>query len=223
MHVRLAAALLASVLAAPRAVPLAAQSADATLDRAVAAYAKVKTVRATFAQTLTNPLTGSTATATGEMLQRRPGQLALRFTDPAGDRIVADGTWLWLYLPSSAPGQVIRTRIGEGGAAVPDITAQFLDSPRSRYTVSDAGRAEVQGRPARALSLVARDASVPFAKATVWVDDADSLVRQFEVTDRSGLVRRVTITKLAVNVPVDRSAFRFQPPKGVRVIEQPSR
>lgn len=213
--------LLAAAIAAATLSPAAAQSPDATLDRAVGAYAKVKTVRATFAQTLTNPLTGSTVNSRGEMLQRRPNQLAVTFTEPAGDRIVADGTWLWLYLPSSTPGQVIRTRIGQGGAGVPDLTAQFLDSPRSRYSIADAGRATVAGRAAHALALTARDASVPFAKATIWVDDADGLVRQFEVTDANGVVRRVTTTKLAINAPVDRAAFRFAPPKGVRVVEQP--
>ena len=61
------------------------------LDRAVAAWAKVKTARATFEQTITNSLTGATLTASGEYQQQRPGKLSVRFDDPANDRIVADG------------------------------------------------------------------------------------------------------------------------------------
>src|ERR671931_1994598 len=85
---------------------LAAQSTDRVLDRAVSAWAKVKTARATFEQTVTNALTGSSANARGDFQQQRPHKLSIRFTDPSGDRIVADGASVWVYLPSSAPGQV---------------------------------------------------------------------------------------------------------------------
>ena len=211
-------AIITTVVAAAFA-PLSAQPADATLKRAVEAYAKVKTVRAAFSQTLSNPLMGTTVTANGEILQQRPNYFSVRFTDPAGDRIVADGKSLWIYLPSTNPGQVIRTRVGENGEGVPDVTAQFLEAPSTRYIVSDVGRGEVGRRSARKLSLIARDASVPFTKATIWVDDIDGLVRQFEMTDANDMVRKVTISELAINVPISKSVFTFTPPKGVKVFD----
>ncbi|MDQ6829957.1 MAG: outer membrane lipoprotein chaperone LolA [Gemmatimonadota bacterium] len=209
-----AAMLLSASIAAPR------QSTDATLDRAVAAYAKVKTLNASFTQSITNPLTGSAITSRGEMLQQIPGKLSVRFTDPAGDRIVADGKAVWVYLPSTDPKQVLKLRAGEGVTGTPDVTAQFLESPKSRYTVSDAGKSSIAGRPAHALLLVPRQAGMPFSKATIWVDDADNLVRQFETVQGDGVVRRVTITRLAINGPVDAAAFTFVPPKGVSVFDQ---
>ena len=212
-------AILAITMAAAF-TSLKAQSADATFNRAVDAYTKVKTVRATFSQTLSNPLMGTTVTAKGEILQQRPKYLSVRFTDPAGDRIIADGKFLWIYLPSTNPGQVIRARVGENGAGVPDVTAQFLDAPKTRYAVSDAGRGVVGRRSARMLTLVAKEAAVPFTKATIWVDDVDGLVRQFEMTDANDMVRKVTITELAINTPVAKSVFRFTPPRGVKVFDQ---
>ena len=95
-----------------------AQSTDQTLDRAITAWGKVKTARATFEQTVTNSLTGSSATARGEYQQQRPNRVAIRFTDPAGDRIVADGASVWVYLPSSAPGQVVKRSASDGTALV---------------------------------------------------------------------------------------------------------
>jgi outer membrane lipoprotein-sorting protein len=46
------------------------------------------------------------------------------------------------------------------------------------------------------------------------------LVRQFEVTDQNGVTRRVRLTSIKVNVPVDAAGSRFTPPKGVRVVQQ---
>lgn len=213
---QLSAAALAAAIVLPGS--LAAQSPAVTVDKAVAAWAKVTSLRATFEQSVTNPLTGSAETARGEYQQQGRSRISVRFTDPAGDRIVADGKTMWLYLPSTTPGQVIRTRPGNGGTV--DFTAQFLDSPKTRYTITDAGRGTVDGRSARALTLVPKKGKTPFARAKVWVDDKDGLIRQFEVVDANGLTRKVRLVAMRVNAPVDASAFRFTPPKGVRVVEQ---
>jgi outer membrane lipoprotein carrier protein len=213
--------VLSAALVAASFAPVGAQSPNATLDRAVRAYKNVKTLRASFTQTITNPLLGATVKSAGEVVQRRPNHVSVRFTDPAGDRIVADGAWVWFYLPSSTPGQVVRAPIAKDGSGSPDLTAQFLDTPASRFDVTDLGREKVNGRPARVLSLVPRPGvDATFTKAVVWVDTADALIRQFELTEPSEIVRRVTITKLTLNPAIPASAFRFTPPSGTKVIDQ---
>ena len=210
------AAALTMTIAARRPRPLT--QAD-LLDRAVAAWAKVKTARATFEQTITNPLTGRTMTASGEYQQSRPGKLAVSFSDPANDRIVADGKFVWLYLPSSAPDQVIKTVQGAGGTGTVDLTAQFLTAPRSRYTVNGVGTLVVSGRPTHGYNLIPKaDGSAPFTAASVWIDDADATIRQFELAEPGGVQRRIRLTSFKTNVPVDPTAFVFTPPAGARVV-----
>ena len=211
---------ITSLILAAAAGPLAAQTPQAVLDHAIDTYQKIRTARVTFTQQVTNPLTGSAATSHGELLQRRPGYLAVNFSDPAGDRIVADGKWVWIYLPSTNPGQVIRQRMDADRAGVPDITAQLLDAPKERYDVAGAGTATIAGHATHAITLTAKSKDVPFAKATLWVDDDDGLVRRFETTDQNGLVRRVTVDAIKVNAPIDQSAFSFHPPRGVKVFDQ---
>jgi len=218
--------LRALALAGALLVPLSLASAQPRakgdpLDRAVAAWAKVRTARATFEQTITNPLTERTLTASGEFQQQRPGKLSVTFSDPANDRIVADGKHLWLYLPSTAPGQVIRTSLRDGGSGTVDLSAQFLTAPRSRYTVTPAGTATVSGRATHVYTLVPKtQREAAFKTATVWIDDVDATIRQFEVTEPSGLQRRVRMTSFRTNVPVDASAFSFSVPSGVRVVDR---
>ncbi len=202
------------------AAPLQAQARD-HLDRAVTAWAKVKTVRATFEQSIVNSLTGNTLTATGVYQQQRPGKLAVTFDNPATDRIVADGKYVWLYLPSSAPGQVIRSALGSGGTGTVDLTAQFLTAPKKRYTVTTAGTRVVSGRATHAYVLVPRASrDAMFTTATVYIDDRDATIRQFEVKDQSGLQRTVRLTSFRTNVPVDARAFAFTPPPGTRIVDR---
>jgi len=202
-------------------VTIGAQSVDATIDRAVAAWAKVTTVRGTFEQTVSNSLTGSSASARGDYVQERPNRLAIRFTAPDSGAIVSDGKAVWVFLPSSAPGQVVKRPATDRSASPIDLTGQFLDAPRTKYDISAAPPRTVDGHATHGLLLVPKKgATAPFSKATVWVDDDDSLIREFEETEPSGVTRHVHITSIQTNVPVDRNAFSFTIPKGVKVVDQ---
>jgi outer membrane lipoprotein carrier protein len=220
--VNIRALAFAGALLAPLSLAAARPRAQGDLlDRAVSAWSKVKTARATFEQTIDNPLTGRTLTASGEYQQQRPGKLSVRFSQPADDRIVADGSRLWLYLPSTTPGQVIRTSLKNGGSGTVDLTAQFLTAPRSRYSISAAGTSAVSGRATHAYTLVPKQKEgSSFLTATVWIDDADATIRQFEVTEPSGVKRRVRLTSFRPNAPVDASAFTFTVPEGVHVVDR---
>ena len=220
--IALAAASLAATLplGAQNGATPAASSADVALDRAVKAYAQMKTIRATFEQTIENPLTGSSVVSRGEIQQRKPNLLSVRFSDPKGDRLVVDGKFVWVYLPSTNPGQVIRQPASAGAAAMLDPASELLTSPRTRYTITDGGAATLGGRAVRLVTLVPKQ-EMMFAKARLWIDTASGHVRQFEVTDPNGLTRRVRLTTLTPNGQVDAAAFRFTPPRGVQVFDQP--
>jgi outer membrane lipoprotein carrier protein len=192
---------------------------DATVSRAIAAWSKIQTLRATFEQTVTNPLTGSALSSNGELQQRKPNKLAITFREPAGDRIVGDGKFVWVFLQSATPGQVLKLATTDVGAAGTDLIGQFLNTPRSKYDATDAGADSVGSRAARAIVLTAKAGeALPFVRAKVWVDAKDGLIRQFESTDANGVSRKVRLLTLAPNAAVDDAAFVFKVPKDVRVV-----
>ena len=208
--------------AAFSAIPIAAraQNADAIIDRAAAAYARLNSMRAEFRQTLTNPLTGSTQTTSGVILRRKPNLLSIDFK--SGDRVAADGSTLWFYLPSSAPGQVIKMPYSRESAGNIDPANQFLDSPRTRFTVSSAGSATLGGHATHAITLIPKRSNQAFTSAKVWIDDNDSSIRQFDLETANGLKRHVVITSFTANPDLSKASFRFSVPKGVKIVDQAS-
>ena len=203
------------------ATPRQQSTVDAVIDKAVATYNKTKTSRGTFEQAITNPLTGSTVKAIGEFQQQRePARFSFRFVQPKGDMIIGDGKWLWVYLPSSTPGQVIKVPMTDGGAGSLDLASRFFDSPKTRFTIADAGTATVAGRAAHALVLKPKSSTEPFTQAKVWIDNADGTLRQFETVEPSGITRLVTVTAVTPNAPVDEKLFSFKAPKGARIVDQ---
>jgi outer membrane lipoprotein carrier protein len=191
------------------------------IDRAAAAWAKIKTVRGTFEQTVTNQLTSSTATARGEYAQERPGLLSIRFTQPASDAIVSDGKNVWVYLPSSAPGQVIKRPATDKSQTPIDLTGAFLDSPRTKYDITAAPGKTVDGHATHGLTLVPKSGvTAAFTKATVWVDDDDAYIREFDVTEASGVSRHIHLTSVEPNASVSKALFTFSIPAGAKIVDQ---
>lgn len=207
------------LFAAALAVAIPAQGQSDLLDRAVAKYEKTTTARADFKQTLTNPLTGSTSISRGVLLRRAPNLLSVKFSGADGDKLVADGTSLWIYSPMSAPGQVLKLPNSGGAMNNVDPGSQFLVAPRKKYNIKALGSSTVGGRGTQMFQLIPRQQTA-FTKAIVWIDAADASVRKFETTDANGLKRVVEILSWKPNVSIPKSAFRFVPPAGTRVVDQ---
>lgn len=197
------------------------QAADPwpVLDHASEAYRAMATLSADFRQVIANPMIGAPDTTRGKLYQRRPSRFAMRFTAPAGDRIVADGRYLWLYTPSTTPGQVLRSRIPEDGTTGPNLIGQFVEHPRERYTARYL-RADSSGDGTADVIALVPQAAESYTEAVIWVDRADGLVRRLEITEDSGQRRTVILTHLEVNGGVPGREFRFSPPAGVRVVDQ---
>jgi outer membrane lipoprotein carrier protein len=166
---------------------------------------------------------GTPDTTRGRLYQMRPSRFAMRFTAPKGDRIVADGRFLWLYTPSTTPGQVIRSRIPEYGATGPNLIGQFVEQPRERYTAQydRADSLPDRGGPVDVIRLVPkRGHDQPYSEATIWVGPEDGLVHRVDIVESSGQERTVILRNIRVNAGVPGRELTFSPPAGVRVVDQ---
>jgi outer membrane lipoprotein carrier protein len=199
-----------------------AQDAGAVLDRAIAAYGRVSSMRADFVQEVSDPMVGGDTPSRGEFLQLRPGRFAMRWSRPKGDLIVSDGEYLWVYLPSSTPNQVVRTRLSGRPGESGDVVAEFLERPRERFHVAYVRAEQAGGRDADVLALTPIERNSAYTRVLVWVDRQDALVRKVEIGEASGAVRRITFDRLRVNVRIPASTFTFRPPAGARVVDASS-
>ena len=201
---------------------LAVQDPGPILDRASAAYQTVRTLSADFVQVVTNPMLGAPDTTRGKLYEMRPNHFAMRFTNPKGDRIVADGRHLWLYTPSATPGQVIRSAIPSTGTTGPNLIGQFVEYPRQRYRARYLRPDSLPDGMTDVVWLVpiATNPAPPYSEAEVWINREDGLVRRIEIVESSGQRRTVALTKLIVNRGVRSGEFTFAPPAGLRVVDQ---
>jgi len=204
--------------AAPAAAsPPQADSAGQILERAAAKYAEVRSLQANFSMSFENPLLRSKSTGTGVLYQKRPDRLLLRFSEPAGDVIMSDGRYFWIYYPSTDPNQVLRSPASAGGASGVDLQAQFLGDPTRRFRSELVDEETVAGRRAWELRLTPLE-PMGYRQLRVWIDQRDYLARRFEITEDNGSVRRFDLSGLRVNAALADDLFEFTVPAGARVI-----
>ena len=197
---------------------LEAQDATSVLNRAERKYRSIETLEAHFTLTIVNPMLGGPETTHGVFLLVPPNRFAMRFSDPPGDRIVADGKWLWAYAPSSVPNQVFRQPIPKHGAATPNLLAQFVDRPLEHYRATYVGSDSLTGELVDIVHLVPRSKSMPFRSADISISRASGMVRRLQLVEPSGQQRTILFDEMREGIKIPDSELRFDVPKGTRII-----
>jgi len=200
--------------------PASAQDAQAIIGRASRVYRSLASLRANFVQVIDNPMIDS-AESKGTLTQAGPAKLAMRFSDPPGEAIVIDGEHVWVYTPSTVPGQVIRLAVPNGGPVYGyNLLAWLLDRPAERYRPSYLRTERIAGRTSDVIQLIPAVPNLPFSKAVVWVDREDALPRRLEIHEESGATRTLSLSEIRVNQTVPAQTFQFKVPSGSRIVDQ---
>jgi outer membrane lipoprotein-sorting protein len=202
------------------ASPAPAQDAQAIVGRSSRVYRSLSSLTADFVQVIDNPMIDS-AESRGTLVQAGPAKLAMRFTDPPGEAVVIDGQYVWVYTPSTVPDQVLRLRAPSGGPVYGyNLLAWFLDRPAERYEARHLREETVGTRTMDVVELTPAVPDLPFDRAVLWLDREDALPRRLEITEKSGALRTLELSKLRVNRRVPDETFEFKVPSGARVVDQ---
>jgi outer membrane lipoprotein carrier protein len=188
--------------------------------RAGSMYRGLTSLQADFAQVVEDAQLGDTLKSTGRLYQAGPNAFAMRFTDPPDEAIVIDGRYVWVYTPSSTPGQVIRMPMESDPVYGANLLARILDRPADRYRVAYLRSDTASGRSVDVVSLVPRGTNLNFSKAILWLDQDDALPRRIELFESQGVRRILSLSRLRPNAPVPGETFAFVVPKGVRIVDQ---
>lgn len=210
------AVLLALALCAP------ALGAAEDMDRCVTAlekrYEAMKDFHATFEQETRLASINRVEKGAGEIWFKKPGNMLWEYRTPQAQKIILDGTNLWLYLPEDR--QVMKNNY----ATIPqhivvDLFRGKIDI-RKKFKVSPAGPAPGP-HGAVGIELVPRTFDPTVKKLTLWVDAKTSHILRTRLEDDFGTVTTLTFSGIAIDTGIPDATFSFTPPPGVEVFEPP--
>jgi outer membrane lipoprotein-sorting protein len=198
-------ALLAPAIAhAQPAKP--APTAAQVLANVEATYKQATQLTATFAQSVTNPVYGTTSKSAGSISAARPDKMRwdyLKAGGKPGKFIVFDGKTLWIVEPS-------KTEITK-------IPAQATNTPASLAFFIGAGTLAKTFNVAFAkgstttLTLTPKQPSAQYAQLELVIDPATWQVTKTTVTDSSGGTNAIELSKVDLKASIAPSQFTFNP------------
>lgn len=197
---------------------VSAETAAQVVSRAARVYKQLSGLEADFRQHIEDPMVGN-LDSKGRLSQFGKNRFAMRFSDPAHEVLLVDGTSLWVYTPSTSPGQVTRRPISTSSVYGVNLIGWFMDNPLDRYRLTYVTSELVNGKRADAVLLEPTVRDLPFRRATLWFDREDGLPRRFEIIEGQGQKRTVVLSNVRINASISPGTFVFRVPDGVRVVD----
>jgi outer membrane lipoprotein carrier protein len=179
----------------------------------------LKTLRATFLQTLVDAKGREIDRATGTLIVARPGKFSWEIHPQraaggsAGQLMVCDGTNLW-FLDRDLE-QVTVKPVDAALSVTPAMLLTGVADVRTSFSITPAGeRAGLEW-----VLVEPRGTEADFRSALFGF--ANDELKRMIVEDKLGQTATIIFQKIARNVPVAASEVSFTPPKDVDVIGTP--
>jgi len=171
----------------------------------------VKSGRAAFTQTVTSTDGARKKVSSGQFEFMRPNRFRFDYQKPFEQRIVADGTKVWIYDTdlNQASSRRIEQALGSTPAAL--LAGGSMDK---EFTLSPLPAAD--GLDWALATPKAKDG--PFQSMKVGFRGKE--LAMVEVTDSFGQRSLLQFSRFESNPALDEQRFRFTPPAGADVVEQ---
>ena len=172
--------------------------------------------RAEFTQTVSNPKGPAQAPASGQFAFERPDRFRWDYTKPYAQVIVSDGKQLWTY--DHGLDQVTITPVTQAFRGTPAAIFAGTDLTRlfTLQAQADAGGLQwVQATPK------AKDSNFDWIRIGLRNTAKGPEVAELQLRDAFGQISTMRFTAMQTNPSFAPDSFRYTPPKGASVIQQP--
>ncbi|HEX4514141.1 MAG TPA: outer membrane lipoprotein chaperone LolA [Polyangiaceae bacterium] len=211
-----------SLLVATVAPPAAAQ-AQTLPDVATAVanvqgfYNRTSTFSADFQQQYLAHAYNTTKQSSGHVIFSKPGKMDWEYTDPAGQRIVSDGSTLRVYQPAEKQMYEQTVNQSQYPAALGFLTGQGSLAANFDFTILPG--AQLQFTNGYVLVGTPKQPTNAYTKVLFYVDQGTSQVLRVLILDGQQNRNRFDFSNAQANAAVDATKFTFNPPAGTTIVK----
>jgi len=183
--------------------------ADDATQRLQAALKKMDNLTAEFKQTLLDEDKNIVQQSRGTLALQRPGKFAWTYIEPFEQRIVGDGSELWVYDVELE--QVTVKPMDAGISNAPIMILMKQSDVTQEFDVIEVG----QRKFLYWVELKPQASDLEFSSIFIGLEDNN--VRAMELQDRFGQSTQIVFENMRVGVVHNPATFKFVPPAGVDV------
>jgi outer membrane lipoprotein carrier protein len=207
----------------PAAAPAAASGcipASPTADQAVSCVQKVydqsQTFASDFSQKFWVKAYNTEKSSHGHVTFAKPGKMQWAYDDPAGNRVVSDGTVIKVYDAGNKQMYEQPMDKSQYPAALSFLTGTGKLGDAFNFDVKTGDEMKFPG----GLVLIGtpKQPTPAYSKVLFYVDQGTSQVRRVMIIDGQGNRNRFDFDAPKVNVPAPPDLFKYTPPPGTSII-----
>ena len=183
--------------------------AEDPAQRLQAALKNMDNLSTEFKQTLLDEDKNVVQQSSGTLALQRPGKFAWIYTDPFEQRIIADGSELWVY--DVELDQVTVKPMDQGLSNAPIMILMKQSDVSEQFEVSEVG----QRKFLYWVELSPHDSDLEYTNVYIGIDGDQ--VRAMELQDQFGQSTQIVFENQRTGVVHNPATFKFVPPPGVDV------
>ena len=180
-------------------------------------YDRTQDLRASFRQTLINPVYGRKQVFDGTVKLKKPGKMRWDYETPEKKLFVSDGKVLWVYEPEDQ--QAFRQTLSE--SALPTAVAFLFGQGKlaDEFDISLATDQAPLEPGDHLLKLVPKTPSAKYKFIVLDVDAKTFQVKQSVICDTQGNINQVAFSKVELNPHLGDGLFNWSPPAGTKIVK----
>lgn len=181
-------------------------------------YAQTVDLKSKFKQVYSDTLYNRTRTSYGSVLVKKPGMMRWDYNKPERKSFIADGKVLWVWEPRDK--QAFRNPLSVDTLSTGLTFLLGKGDLNKEFVVAYATdkKDQLGGPDDLVLKLTPHKRSAQFEYLLMAVDPTDFKVSESMVVNRHSR-NHFAFSDVEINVKLADTQFRFQPPKGTRVID----
>jgi len=188
--------------------PAPAAATDA-VERLQQFHTEVRSLEASFSQTLVDSQGETLQRSEGRVWLQRPGRFRWDYTEPYPQVVLGDGEKVWIY--DAELEQVTIKALGEAVSSAPMLVLSGRRSLEADFEIRDLGaRGELQWA-----ELTPKDGEGDFRRVRIGFGET---LREMELEDNFGQLSRIVFRDVRVNPRIPPDRFRLEIPEGVDVV-----
>ncbi len=203
---------------------------DEAVDRVQDRYEKIGNFQADFSQTSFLKTIKKKQISKGRVFIKKPGMMRWEYKEPEEQLIVSDGKIIWFYVPadkqvmmssagSAADSHVLNIFLSGSGKLRDTFKIEFEDDPKGHSERSEESKLLAQ-QEQYLLRLIPKKSQPNMAKLLIGVSKDDFKIETSIVYDIYGNQTIVNFSNIEMNKGIEEDLFRFEVPKGVRIVTQ---
>ncbi len=198
----------------PTALP--ADAATATINRAQAFYDQTQTYKATFQQEFNVKAYNTKKTSNGTVVFSKPGKMGWTYANPAGNRVVSNGTTLRVYEAANKQMFEQPVNTSQYPAALSFLLGRGKLSDAFNFEAFEGGSMNFQG--GTVLVGTPKTPTPAYTKVLFYVDNGTAQIRRVLILDAQGNRNSFVFSNVVVNTHIGPTEFDFAPPTGTTIV-----